>query len=246
MKRINVAILFVALLLFTGCINQPKVPKYNIVPSDKVGYIIESSAEVSHGHMGTTIFTNFEKNCPVNWHLENVIDEQLHNNVKREFINLKDKGIALSDITDMIMAEDGKWVLKNENIYKKLREELGLKAILVIQQRETYIETGRDPIVMSKSGIASHNFLGLKRYYAVSAYSTKLYLLKPIAVIPQKFVAKTNIIYDNVLTSFQEKSGFTKPMDNENITANELLSVKDDVVKILDKMTSNLDSLLAN
>ena len=188
MKKLGVGLLLSILMLFSGCITQPKVPEYTINQVDKIGYIIEESGDVYHGHMGTTVFNNFEKSYAYNWHLENEIESLIKKNVKRDVISLREKGVTFAEVEDLIVAEEGKWVIKKSEAYQKLKNELGLKALLIIHQNDTYVFTGRDPVFMQRSGLASHHLLGLKRYFAVSAYNCDLYLLNPTAVVRQKDV----------------------------------------------------------
>jgi len=246
MKKLGIGLLFVVLVIFTGCIKQPEVPKYTINQVDKIGYIIEESGDVYHAHMGTTIFNNLEKDYAYNWQLEKEIDSLMKENVKRELINLKEKGISFSDVDKLIVAEDGKWVIKNKEAYTKLKNGLGLKAVLVIHQTGTYVQTGRDPILMKRSGLASHNLFGLKRYFAVSAYDNDLYLLNPVAIVRQPDVERASVIYDTVMSSFQERSGFEKPKDIENITKDELVKVREKIVDLLDSLTLDIDSFLVD
>lgn len=235
MKKIGVVIGLLVMIVMSGCVKQPEIPKYHFNKSDRIGYVIEPSGNVYHSHMGTTIFNNYDQELSYSWTLEKDIQKALGKNVKRSMINLRKHGISSNDIKDMIVAENGKWVVKKEASYKKLFNELHLKAVLLVSQEDTYVSTGRDPIVMKSSGIASHSLLGLDRYFAVSAYQYNLYLLKPDAVVRVDNVQRSEIIYDTLLTEFQEKSGFKKPVDDEKMTQKELNSVKKKVIQYIDE-----------
>lgn len=240
----NSIIISIIALLLSGCVKQPDIPTYHLKNNDKIGYIIQPSGDVSHAHMGTTIFNNLEKTYNYNWELEKNIQKSLAKNVHKKMINLSKYHIKYTDIKDMIIAKDGQWVIAKKNQYNRLLNKLHLRAILVINQETTYVITGRDPIVMNASGLASHNFIGLKRYFAVSAYDFNLYLLQPKAVIKDKEVIKSEIIYDSMITSFQEKSGFKKPKDIDNITKEELETVRKKVIQLIDNGTKSIDKYL--
>jgi hypothetical protein len=237
-------ILSVVILLLSGCVKQPDIPTYHLKNSDKVGYIIQPSGDVYHGHMGTTIFNNMEKTYAYKWELEKNIQRSLAKNVHKKMINLSKYNIKYSDIKDMIVAKDGQWTIGKRDQYNRLLNKLHLKAILLINQETTYVFTGRDPIVMNTSGFASHHLIGLKRYFAVSAYDFNLYLLKPKAVIRVKEVLKSEMIYDSLITSSQGKSGFKKPEDIDNITKEELEVVRKKVIQLIDDSTKSIDKYL--
>lgn len=244
MRKISLFIGTSILLLITGCVNQPDIPEYHLNKNDKIGYIVESSGDVYHAHMGTTIFNNMEKTYKYNWKLEKSIKDSLEKNVHRKLINLSKYNIKYSDIKDMIIAKDGKWIISKKDAYKKLLNKLHLKGVILATQETTYVVTGRDPIVMKKSGLASHNFIGLKRYFAVSAYDFNLYLLQPKAVIRVKESLKSEMIYDSLITSSQGSSGFRKPENIDNITQNEMKTVRERVVKLINDGITNIDKYL--
>jgi len=244
MKKISIIVVGIVILLLNGCVKQPDIPKYHLNNSDKIGYVIQPSGDVFHSHMGTTIFNNIEKTYKYNWELEKNIQKSLAKNVHKKLVNLSAYNIKYSDVKDLIVAKDGQWVIAKKDQYHTLLNKLNLKAILLINQEATYVVTGRDPIVMNASGLASHSFIGLKRYFAVSAYDFNLYLLEPKAVINVEEAVKVEMIYDSLRASFQEKSGFKKPNDIDNMTKAELEVVRKKVVQMIDNSTKSINKYL--
>ena len=216
LKTTNI-LLCICVFVLSGCVQQPVVPEHHLKPQDRVGYIIQPSGKVNHTHMGTTIFNNMEKKYNYDWKLEKDIQKSIEENIKYHMVNLSTYGIKYFDVKDMIVAKDGKWVIGKQNLYDKLLSKLHLSAVLVIGQDTTSIITGLSPIFVESSGLASIHFLGLKRYFAVSAYNFELYWLKPKSVVSMKDLTKSTIIYDSLLTSAQKNSGFNQPKDLEHI-----------------------------
>lgn len=216
------AFLALTVVFFTGCINQPDVPKYTINKTDRIGYIIEMSDKTGHTHIGTTIFNNMEKTYEYDFKLHQEIDNALNKNVKTELINLTKHGYKSQDLLDIIVAKDDKWVVNKSDIYKKLIKELNLKAVVFIKGGPTTFYMYPTTWEVSASGLVSQNVFGLKRYSSILTARSSIYLLKPVGKIIVNNHPYMTIIYDSVMTSFQEKSAFKLPNDIENLSKEEL------------------------
>jgi len=240
MKKLIINLL--VLLVLVGCTSQPKIPQYHINKNDKIGYVIQPSKSILHQHIGTTVFNNLEKNYDYNWHLEQDLEKSLLKNVHANLVNLKKYNITSSDIKDMIIAKNGKWVVVKNDIYQKLFQQLHLKAVIVINEKTQY--AGEKYIPFSQSGIYSKHVLGLKEYRAVCAYTPDLYLLQPEAVIHIENEDNTKIIYNSIYDSYKKESGFEKPNDIDNLTSDELLPVKKNIIKQFSSSVKDINKYL--
>ncbi len=220
----SIALITLIVILFSGCVNtQPDVPKYSINKSDKIGYIIDVSNKTGHTHIGTTVFNNMEKTYDYDFKMHKEIDDLLNKKVNVELINLADLGYSSKDLVDLIIAKDEKWVVGKSDLYKKLIGELKLKAVIFIKGGPTAFYMYPKVWEISASGLVSHNIFGLKRYSSLLSAKSSIYLLKPVGKIVVNRDPYVTMIYDSIMTSFQEKSGFKAPKDIENITIEELI-----------------------
>jgi len=214
---------FLLIVLFSGCaIQQPDIPKYTINKNDKIGYIINIPKKVEHSHVGTTAFNNFEKSYLYAWEKEGIIEKQLHDNLGQELINLSLLGFKNSDFKDLIVGKDNKWVINNKTLYQKLVNDLKLKAIIVITDGPGSFFLNPYVFDVKGTGLVSSNFLGIKRFFAVLSVESQIYLFNPLAKINVNRDPLVTIIYDPMLNSFEEKSGFKIPNNIENITQSEM------------------------
>jgi len=243
-KKNSIYLWMMVFIFLTGCVEQPKIPKYHISKNDKIGYIIQPSGNVHHSHMGTTVFNNIEKTYKYNWHLEKNVKKGLEQNINKKLINLSKYNIKFSDVKDMMIFKNGQWIIQNKIQYNQLLNKLHLRAVILVGENTTYIETGRSPIVMNTSGLASSNFIGLKRYFAVSAYDFNLYLLQPKAIIEVKDITKSEMIYDSVFADIQKATAFKEAEDIENITKEEFSIVHKSIIQLIYGATEEVEYYL--
>jgi hypothetical protein len=245
MKRFTILIVFLILLLFTGCGNvQPELPTYSISKQDRIGYIIDIKNKVEHTHMGTTIFNNFDKTYKYKWNLANYIDNSLQNKLGSNLVDLSKHGYKVDDVKDIISANDNKWIISNKTTYNKLLSELNLKAIVIFYDAPKSIFLYPYSYETKGTGLLSHHVIGIKRYFTVLGVKSTVFVLNPLAKVEteDKIV---EIIYDPLISSYEEKSGFVIPSDIENITEKEFEPVKKSNITHLDILIGNtLDYLL--
>ena len=128
-------------------------------------------------------------------------------------------------LNELIKAEDDKWIINKRDIYNQLNE-LGIKAVVLIKDKPGFIYMHPFSFHPKGSGLVSHHFIGIKRYFNVLSMVSDIYLLNPKAKINAVSNTYFNIIYDPMISSFEEKSGFKVPKDIENITEEEFSPVK--------------------
>lgn len=224
-------------IMFIGCgYTQPNIPKYKINPNDKIGYIIDIPNKVEHYHTGTTIFNNFEKTYKYNWDLDNKFTTKLKKNLSINLIDLVPLGYSSKDISDLIVAKDKEWIVAKTNNYNKLVNELGLKAVILVQDNIKNAFIYPLNFKVKGTGLLSLHSFGLKGYHSILAVKPEIYLLNPVAKIELNKNVLSTIIYSPLMSSSQELSGFNVPIDIENITEEEMEPVKRMNLIFLDRL----------
>lgn len=130
-------ILFILILLITGCGHTP-VPRYSFEQNDKIGYLVDiPSGSVTHKHFGVTIFGNFVKQYPYEWNLDKYVEKQIISTIKNKYkfnvVNLENANFTKNDLKDLITSSGDSWIInkEHENVYNKLKA-MNLKAVIFI------------------------------------------------------------------------------------------------------------------
>jgi hypothetical protein len=238
MKKI-IIYMSILLIVLTGCTKEPTVPEYYLKADDRIGYIIQGSEKILHTHLGTTLFNDFEKKYDTSWNFSTEIEKTLTKYVRGELLNLKKYGVTETQIKNLFTVNDGSWVVQDKKLYNELLYLYDVKAIILIYQGETSVDEFESEV--SESGLFSKHTLGFKRYVGVNAYKVKLYILNPNAIVSIQSHKKSELLYHSLYFSNQEKSGFKKPNDIDNITEKELLPLRHSILRMLEDTIKSID-----
>jgi len=233
MKRNFILLILPIIVLLTGCgISQPKLPEYSVSDEDKIGYIINVENKIEHTHMGTTIFNNFNKTYNYEWNLSQYIDKYINKKMSSKLIDLSKLGYSIEALKGLIIAQDGQWIISKRDKYNKLVKDLNLKAIILINDEPNNYFSYPSSYNVEGTGLLSHHVLGMKRYFSVLGVKSHIYLLNPQGAIVTRD-ENLSILYDPLISSYEEKSGFNAPIDIENLTEKEFEPVKNINIKHL-------------
>ncbi len=239
----HLLILFVSIYIFTGCaVQKPDVPKYNVKKTDKIGYFIKSNDKMLHTHVGTTVFNNFEKKYPKQLD-KKLVENLLKENIGVELVDLSK--FKYEDIKNLIVAKDKNWMITDEELYSKFAKELNLKAILLVEETRTVAQAGMYFYEAKSSGLLTSSLLGMHRYFAISGFDYSLYLLNPIGEVKIDNVQKFKIIYDPMLSRYQEESGFKKIKSFKKISKEELSILEKNTIKLTKENISKINDYLS-
>ena len=253
----NVLFLLTVTLLLVSCASPlgiPKVSDFKVSPGSKIGIlVIEEGEHPIHTHIGTTIFNNFVKTYEnQSWTLKSQIEENLNKQLSNDnlytVINLEDEGISFSDVNDLVVYKSGEWMIDDSKLstYDKLTKELGVDAIVVAKEQEVlaYLECTGGPctaFTTEASGLFTRSFLGIKSYWAVTAFDTNIYILNA----PTNAAGCKSFRNQEELRSAFIRKGF-KPKDLKSITPEEWTQVKVGVDKYIKDMTAMIPGILTN
>ena len=232
----------------------PKVSDFKVPPGSKVGIlVIEEGVHPIHTHIGTTIFNNFEKTYDSEtWTLKKELEGSLNSHLSNKnlytVVNLENEGFSFDDLNELVIYKNGEWIVDDSkfSIYNKLTKELEIDAIIVAKEQEVlaYLECTGGPctaFTTKASGLFTRSFLGIKSYWAVTAYDTNIYILNtPTNASNCKSFRKQ----EDVRSAFIRK-GF-KPKDLKAITPEEWTQVKTEIDKYVEDMSAIIPGLLSN
>jgi hypothetical protein len=238
MKKLSIY-LSAVLVMLVGCAKDPVVPEYYLDVNDRIGYVIQGSDKVSHVHSGTTIFNDIDKSYSTSWNFEKEIENAIKKYVRGEVINLKEYDVSSSQVKNLFTTDADGWKVKDSRFHKELLYIYDVKAIILIEQDETVVSEFKEEL--ESSGLFSKHTLGFKRYIGVNAYKVKLYVLNPNTIVPIRNHKNSVMLYHSLYSSYQEKSGFNKPRDIENITEKELLPLKHSILKLLEETIKSIN-----
>lgn len=239
--------LVVAMLSLSGCAVSPPMPAFETKKGDRIGFVVEIGEGALHTHIGTTIFNNFDKKYPVEWQLDSSVTEILRNELAAsgfEPIDLETKGMSSEEIGSLVIRSGDKWKFApgKEDIVSNLVEDKRLKAVVIVKEGRvlTALECSGGPCAeryADSSGLYSRSFFGLSRYYAVPAFNLDVYLLEPPANIAlgESLRAMMRIPAVSI-------KDYPEPADFENITKEEWIPVRNNIISFTKKMASQIAS----
>jgi len=214
MKHI-LGLIFVVFFL-VGCGGSgPDIPNYRINQTDNVGYIIKTNPHMVHTHIGTTIFSNFEKTYQKLVKKDD-IEKLLKQNIHANLIDLS--SYNFEDLNKLIIESDKKWIVSNQVLYQELITKYKLKAIIIISEEAGGIYMHPTYLSSKSSGLLSQSFLGISNYFAVSGFKFKLNILSPNGSKNIDDLTTAQFVYAPSNSDFQKASGFLKPRNNQNLT----------------------------
>ena len=237
------ALVSLAALLIAGCATSPPLPKIESTRGDRIGILVEAGNNPSHTHIGTTVFNNFAKKYPYNWNLGSAVTRTIEQTVRNSgftAVDLRAEGISYADVSGLIQGTGEKWQVTSgkEEIMRRLREQLRLKAVLVLKETRvmTALECAGGPCserYADSSGLYTRSFFGLTRYNAVAAYQWNVFVLDPVAD-----AAKADPLRSMLRFPSTPLSGFKDPADFENLTEAEFVPVREAILRFTEVVSN--------
>lgn len=226
----------IATLFIVGCATSPPLPKIESTRGDRVGVLIEIGDSPSHTHIGTTIFNDFAKKYPYNWNLSSDVTHAVEQTVRNSgftAVDLRAEGIQYSDVSGLIQASGEKWQIASgkEDTMRRLRDQLHLKALLILKETRVMARNGER--YAGASGLYTRSSFGLTSYNAVAAYEWNVFVLDPIAD-----AAKTDPLRSMLQISETPLLGFKDPANFENLTEAEFSPVRDAILQFIEIATT--------
>ena len=238
-------------ILLTGCATVPPapMPEINLGGGSKVGVLIDIGSNPVHSHVGTTVFNNFEKTYgTVQWDTASQISSMVVSKLRKEnfeVIDLAQVGIQPDHLDELVVAKNKEWQLGEgkQDALSKL-DALGVSSVVLIREEETLasLECTGGPcnsFMISGQGLFTRSFLGIANYFAVAAYETDIYVLKPYADLSKCPSFQDHDRMKSMMVNHEVQVG-----DIKNVTQAEWQSVKKFVIGYMDRSTSKVAALL--
>lgn len=242
-KILSMTTVLVVLQFFVGCgANKPNIPtpQYTINKIDKVGFVIKSNKRMVHTHINT--FSKFDKSYS-KLITKELVSEMINTQIQAKLVDLENEKIE--DINNLIIPKNNKWVIGSKKLYEKYIY-MGLKAILVIEEKPVNIYLPPHYIEVKSSGFASTSTMGIHRYFGISGYTYSIILLDPIAKIDINKIPRYDILRDPAVSSFEEKSGLHNIQNFDKLSDKELAIIKDNILRITRENIIGLNNYLSN
>lgn len=223
--------------LLSGCATSPpSAPSVELKRGDRVGILVESSDNLTHTHVGTTVFNNFSTRYPYDMALKSKVYQTVENAVRAaglQAVNLSDAGVRSVDLSGLIELSGNEWKTGpgKEDALIRLKNDLNLRAVLTIRTARALamVECSGGPCnfrYVNEPGLFTRSVFGPTRYFAVAAYQWNLYSLDPVADL-----ARVKPLVDTVYLPSTPLRGFKDPADFKKLTADELVPVLEGILE---------------
>ena len=234
--RLFTLIAMTLVLLVSGCVSAPPLPRIAASRGDRIGVLVEAGDNLTHTHIGTTMMNNFEKEYRYDFHLHQDITriiEQTVGNAGFVDVDLRAEGFSYKDLVGLVQAKDGQWRITpgKEALARRLHQQLGLKALIVLKEDTVLVdlECAGGPCAeryAKHAGLYSRSLLVFTQYRAVAAYRWNVYVLDPVAD-----VALSDPIRSKLRIPAVPLAGFKDPADFNNVTEAEFGPVREAILR---------------
>ena len=231
------------MLLLQGCVSYPPAPDYEIKKGEKIGVWVDAGNQVTHTHVGNTVFNNFEKNYDLNWHLSEDISGNLKQKLTSagfDYVEISNQDFKYEDLNGLIHPENGHWEINasKQSVYKKL-QDVGLKGIIVVKEKPVtaLLECAGGPCsdwTTPNSGLFTRSIFFSTFYRPVAALDANIFLLNPLADL-----SKGNAFQDVQKLRSANLRNYKSPADFKNLTSDEWLPIESAIKDYINKMTSS-------
>jgi hypothetical protein len=187
----RLALILIFLLSTSGCVSLPPVEKFTLSAEAKIGIFVEIKGKPTHTHVGTTAFNQFNTEYPLDWELNEKINDELNRLLVKAgmfSIDLKEKGFKSADLDYLVVVDaNKKWVVSknNEEVFSKLKSGLGLSAVIKITDMGEHLvgsecgSFGCTDRYAYGYGLYSRSFFGMDQYMAVPGIMSSVYVMDP-------------------------------------------------------------------
>jgi hypothetical protein len=184
-------IVLAALILLSACASAPPSPNFRIEKGAKVGVFVDITTYLHHYHGSSVLFGGINKlydlDPGLNGYVKDSLTKALERDGSYEVVDLNDLGFSRFELAFLITLSDDAWRVppSHTKVYKKLKDELGLKAVVVVNERLVNAATlcyglVCSPLYAMRQGLFTQgNMLVGDIYTSVAAYLTEIFVLDP-------------------------------------------------------------------
>ncbi len=227
-------------LVVAGCATSPPLPRIEAARGDRVGILVDGDDDLSHTHIGTTVFNNFNKKYPFAWHMNGEVTRTIEQRVRDAGftpVNLRDERIQYADVAGLVQPTSDQWKVAagKDEAFRSLRDRLRLKALIVLKEASVLVgkkcyDSPCEERYVHASGLYTRSAFGLTAYYAVAAYQWNVFVLDPIAD-----TASADPLKSVLMDSATRAPRLKDTTDFHQLTEAELLPVRDAILHIVEK-----------
>ncbi len=240
-------ILFIFCFCFFGCAaNLPKPPQFSLDSDARVGVFVEIKGKPTHSHIGTTAFSNYVQEYPLEWNIQTKAVDSLKEKFKGagfQYVDLNEAGFDRNQLSHILVIKDGATLISpgKEEIINKLRNEMKLSAVVF------FADIGRHVVAMECGGFGctdqyadgyglySRSFLGINYFNAIPGFSIVVDIMNPPAIVSYSGAMEE---YSKFKSGMIPLENFRDPKDFKSISAEEWLPVREAIEKRVDDLTA--------
>lgn len=168
----SILVIFVSILVLSACITAKELPQYDVSETTRIGIMNLLEEHVTHTHIGTTAFANYQDTYDVDWKVPELIQSELVNQLKEigyEAVIIQPTS-NISENNDAIIARP--WDISLNKKLVKDFEEIGVQnnvdLIFVISTSPEADYIDQSGWSMEGYGFYSRSMLGSNKVFAYS------------------------------------------------------------------------------
>jgi hypothetical protein len=156
-------------------------------------------------------------------------------------VDVRAEGVRAAELTELIRLRFGNWLIRDDATLRRLRDRLGLKALLVVKEgRVTALSEAPSGAGGDVGWVGYAEATGLftrdswrVAYFAVAAYHWNVYCFDPPADLALARPLRSMLEVPSI-----RLQKFARPVDFENLTEHELEPVRRQVLMFIDQTAS--------
>lgn len=245
-----ISLLFISITL-SGCISTPTLPQTNLQQGARIGLYVDVPETVTHLQIGTTIFNNAEKTYPYSWDFNNLVRKSVSTALQNEgftVVELNSADLpALREKQTLIRYDEHtqQWLVEEsaKSTYDTLTSKYDLAAVFVLQKKSEFFEVslecgmhGCTSREMASPGLFSRSMFGIGHHLGAYGFEWDTYSLNPPADL-MKAAPLNELFWHGFSANFSRLKDFQKPNDLDNLTEQELLYIRDLILKDIQQRT---------
>lgn len=208
----------------------------DIAPGARVGILITCDDTPTHTRHGA--FRGYTRTFSHDWQLRAEVKQALSTRLQAEglvTVDLRETGLPLPDCANLIELRHGHWHVADVGALKRLRDEFGLSALMVVRNARVRAfvradEHGTSALPADGTGLFTLPGLFTDRYFAVVAQQWHVYSLDPAADLALAGPMRRLMEVPSVqLKTFRPRD------DLQNLHVQELAPVREEVVAFIRK-----------
>ncbi|AOT06840.1 hypothetical protein [Pseudoalteromonas luteoviolacea] len=225
MNKLKSLFIITIALLISACntIYVPPIDDYQPKNQPKVALVIDVSDELTHTHIGTTIFNNFTKQYEVDvkmkQHIFETLKKKLEEGANAEVVLLDSTLSNQRASSGFVFIKDKQWQF-NPSLEAE-RNELtakGIDVVISITETQTLVDMnctqyGCTNFYAEGHGLYTRSFFGLDNYYAAASYDVSAeFISQPIDMGVMKSMLDLHSMHGRVT-----KLDLADPADHQSL-----------------------------